>query len=467
MKKLVPVILCGGSGRRLWPISRQDTPKQFLRLMGEMSLFQTTVQRALRVTGAAPQDLIVVSLEGIFHETLRHLQDIDPALTQHIVAEPEARNTAAAFALAALYVQKHFGPDSILLVLPSDHHIGREDMLREALNKALPVAESGYMVTFGTVPTRPETGYGYVAKGIELTHEGAWRAKAFVEKPSLAQAEELVVSEEYLWSKGVHMFSASTVLHKFRLHAPRTLNVVEKYFRDPEQYRDHYREIPEEPFEKAVLEKAAHVAVVPCDVAWSDIGSWESLWQVSPKNANGNVTIQEGAGRVLAHKTSNCLIRAHDRLVACVGLEDIVVIETADTVLVANKKSSESIKTVASALQKIQAPEAVRTPRRDYAWGYTEIVHETPDMQMREVIVYPQGLHRVNASEHRHWVVVSGTAQISLGDTQRVLGAQDAIDIPVGSVGEVFNDSGHNLRLYEFLYRREEEEQVNIRMAAE
>lgn len=228
--KIIPVILCGGSGTRLWPVSRQDTPKQFLDLMGGGSLFQNTVTRAMRVSGAAPHEVVTVSLGSMVKDAVMHLRAIDPALTTHVIGEPEARNTAAAYALAAFYVRKHFGDDALMFFLPSDHHIADEEGYAAALKKATPAAQAGCLVTFGIKPTRPETGYGYIECGDAMSHDGVFGVRAFEEKPKAEVAQTYMDSGRHLWSSGMDLFRADTVIGKFFAHAPETAENVEKAF---------------------------------------------------------------------------------------------------------------------------------------------------------------------------------------------------------------------------------------------
>lgn len=458
MKKIIPVILCGGSGTRLWPVSRQDAPKQFLNLMGDASLFQNTVKRAMRVSGAAADEVVTVSLGGMVKDAVMHMRAIDPLLATHIIGEPEARNTAAAFALAAFYVRKHFGDDALMFVLPSDHHIANEISYEAALKAATPAASAGFLVTFGIKPTRPETGYGYIRMGDETLHQGVNTVQAFVEKPKRDVAQQYMDSGEYLWSSGMHLFRAETVIGKFFAHAPETAELVEKSFfggvsdRIPAQ--DLYKTIKKEPYEIAVLEKASDVAVVPCDIAWSDIGSWESLWEISAKDANGNVTADGPSGSVMALNTSNSLIRANDKTVACIGLKDVVVIETRDSILIADKTASDGIKEIVNQLQKAQAPEVLRTPSQQHSWGHSQIMAEGTGYRMKEMVLKPNGQRSLKMHHHRseQWVIVAGEGIFTINGQSRPVKAPETLEIPVRSMHSLVNTGAGDLRVYEFQY---------------
>ena len=352
MSKVVPVILCGGSGTRLWPLSRTDIPKQFLKLLDNHTLLQATVQRTLNITGALESDVVVVTLEAMKEETERQLHELSPQLTHHVLTEPEARNTAAAVAYATLYIKKHFGADALAWVLPSDHYVGDEEKLGDALREAVGVAKTGHLVTFGITPTRPETGYGYIRKAGRMDGNTAHHVGSFVEKPPHHVAVQFIATGKYLWSSGMHVFRVADAEENFLRHAPDVWMTVKNALlhgiSDKRPALAEYRDARKEPFETAVLEKAQKIAVVPCNPQWSDIGSWESLWEIKPKNESGNAV----KGRVVCEETINSFIMAQDRLVTCVGLKDIVVIETADSVLVADRRCNGSMKKLISALQR-------------------------------------------------------------------------------------------------------------------
>ena len=357
MSVIIPVILNGGSGRRLWPLSRHDSPKQFLNLLGDFTLLQDTILRALKISGTTPEQLVTVTLRDLVPETRSQLSALDAALTTHILEEPESRNTAAAFAFAAHYVRKYFGADALMWVLPSDHHIENTQALAEAVEKGRTEAYQGRLVTFGITPTRPETGFGYMRKGKCLNGSGVFTVQSFTEKPDRKTAEAYYRSENYLWNSGMHLFQTRTLLQQFERHAPETAATIKRTLALNGKGCELYRTIREEPFEKAVLEKSGDVAVVPCDPGWFDIGSWEGLWDLRAKDKNGNAV----KGRVVCHGTEDSILHAEsDRLVVCLGMRNAVVVDTGDVVMVANKGDSESIRKIAAALHKAGCKEALR-----------------------------------------------------------------------------------------------------------
>ena len=360
---IVPVILCGGSGTRLWPASREKLPKQFLRLAGENSLLQDTFLRTRRICNALPDRFMTVTLASLGAKVREQLAESDPAAAGHVLNEPCARNTAAAVALAALYAKTAFGEDAILWVLPADHFMGDEQALETAFHLALKAAQSGRLVTFGIQPTRPETGYGYIRKAATDICEGIYSVERFVEKPDLETAKSYLSEGTYLWNSGMFVFRVRDVLDAFGTHSPAILEGVERALRagtkgnpDPALYEA----INSEPFDKAIMEKSDKVAVVPCDPQWSDIGSWESLWELRDKDENGNVT----DGSVVCHRTENCLISASGRLIACAGVENLVIIDTGDAILIAAKSDGSAIKGIVDQLKKSQSPLTVEPPDR-------------------------------------------------------------------------------------------------------
>lgn len=350
-KKIVPVILCGGSGTRLWPASREKLPKQFLNLLSDQSLLQETVLRALRISGAQPENVVTVTLGNMSESVREQMRSIAPALAQHILSEPSARDTGAAVSFAANYIKSHFGGDAVMWILPSDHHIGDENAMKESLDHALWAAGQNYLVTFGIQPTRPDTGYGYIRLGTALSGQGAFKAEKFVEKPDLATAQHYLETKQYLWNSGMFVFSADCVLEQFEKHA-KSLNetvctAMKKSADAHEVDATLYASIEKRPFDKAIMEKADLVAVVPCNPNWSDIGSWESLWEIREKDAGGNVT----DGEVFTLQSSNCLVQSKNKLIACAGVQDLVIIETADSLLVADKRNSDIMKLLVNGMK--------------------------------------------------------------------------------------------------------------------
>lgn len=404
---LVPVILAGGSGTRLWPLSRADLPKHLVALIGEGSLLQQTARRLL---AAAPAErLILVGAAGQAEPVARQLRELDPALTRHLVLEPCARNTAAAVALAALEARAGFGPDCVLWVCPSDHLITAPDALLRALRLGFPAAAAGELVTFGIRPTRPETGFGWIRAASALPgHPGVLRVERFVEKPPLEAAQAMLDAGGYAWNSGMFLFRADRILAELRRHEPALTGAVEAAFaaarRDPATLPDPdlWAAVPAQPIDKAVMERSDRVACVPCDPGWSDVGSWHALWELAEKDAAGNVL----RGDVVLHGAGDTLVEAGTRLVAIAGVSGLVVVETADAVLVADRRDGEAVRGVVAALGTRR--EARESPLELHPWGEARLVARGAGYVVRELTIDPGATLAGPLGPHR---VIGGTLE--------------------------------------------------------
>ncbi len=338
---IIPVILCGGSGTRLWPVSREIYPKQFLNLLGQRSLLQNTVNRAVEITGAARSDVVIVTLADFRADVAAQLGE---EATHHVLCEPSARNTAAAIACAAIYVRDTFGADAVLWVLPSDHHIGNDAELARAFKDAKDAAEQGYLVTFGIRPTRPDTGYGYILRGDAVSGGRVFSISQFLEKPDLERAAQYIADGRYLWNSGMFVFRAGSVIGEFEKYSADVLDAVARAIGGADAASPDaalYSSIPKVPFDIAIMERSDKGAVVPTDPAWSDIGSWESLWDASEKDSQDNAV----KGVAALHDTKGCFIQGNGgRLIACAGVENLVIVDTGDAVLVADRSNSDAIR---------------------------------------------------------------------------------------------------------------------------
>jgi mannose-1-phosphate guanylyltransferase / mannose-6-phosphate isomerase len=450
-KTVIPVILCGGSGTRLWPASRESHPKQFLNLMGEYSLLQDTVTRAFRIAGGNAANLVTVTLAALADKVLAQLAGINPAATQHVLCEPAARNTAAAVAFAASYVDRLFGSDTFMWILPADHHIADEKALADAFRLGLDAAEKGYLATFGIRPGRPEAGYGYIRLGAALGDDSVRRAEAFVEKPDAATARSYLEAGNYLWNSGMFLFSTRIILEEYAVYAPEILNDVRMAMKNGrrrwEAAAHPYEIIPSQPFDKAIMEKSSRVAVVPCDPAWSDIGSWESLWEIRKKDKNGNAT----EGRTACYDTRNCLIQGKSKLIACAGVENIVVIETADALLVADRSNGDAMRELVKTLKNTGCPEVAGQTAEPRAWAMTKTIPANQDFTVREITV-GGGQSRTFEPHHhaiRFWTVLEGSGQIIDDDGRRAVVRHETIFVPQGVVHNIANTGADDLKIVE------------------
>jgi mannose-1-phosphate guanylyltransferase/mannose-6-phosphate isomerase len=451
---LVPVILAGGSGTRLWPVSRETLPKQLAPLAGDQSLLEQTARRVLG--RARPEQVVMVG--GKAHDFLvrRELEAIDPALARHRLLEPVGRNTAAAIGLAALYARRQFGAAALLWVCPSDHLMHAPDALYAALDAAMPAAAAGELLTFGITATRPETGYGYIHAGAPLPGAaGVLRVARFVEKPAREAAEAMLAAGGHYWNSGMFLFRADRILEELGAHAPAILSGVEAAFaaiaEAPgeawEVPLELYQKVPAEPIDKAVMERAGRIAVVPCDPGWSDLGSWHALWEQLPKDAAGNAV----RGDALLDVSENCLVHAEHRLVACSGVRDLAVVETADAVLVADRNRGDAVRQLVSMLKDAGRPEAVAHGTEQRPWGSFQVLHEGPAWKVKEIVVTPGGRLSLQSHKHRaeHWVVVAGTAKVTVDDQVLTLEPNQSVHVPLGAIHRMENPGDVPMHLIE------------------
>lgn len=430
---IIPVILSGGSGSRLWPLSREVYPKQFLPLVDERTMLQNT---ALRVTGIADTSapMVVCNQEHRFMvaEQLR-ASGIQPPM---VILEPVGRNTAPAVAAAALYARQQ-GEDPILLILPADHVIADIEGFRAAVRQMAAHAQEGRLITFGIVPTAAETGYGYIKAGAALDESGVCTVERFVEKPDAATAKEYLQSGTYSWNSGMFMFRASVFLNEMERFAPAMLAACQQAVTAGRTERDFlwldveaFAACPKDSIDYAVMEKTERAVVLPLDVGWNDVGSWSALWEVSARDSEGNIM----RGDVIAVDTHDTYVDAATRLVATVGVEDLVVVETADAVLVASKDRVQDVKAVVDRLKTSLRPEG-RSHRKVYRpWGFYDSIDLENRFQVKRIMVKPGACISSQMHHHRaeHWVVVSGTAQVNRGDETFILTENQSTYIPVG-----------------------------------
>jgi len=452
---MIPVILSGGSGTRLWPLSRSSYPKQFLPITEEKTLFQLTLERIsnLNQSLANFQNPIIVTNENhrfIVAEQLR-LQKT----SAQILLEPVARNTAPAIAAAAELALSH-GEDPVLLILAADHVIEEQEAFNQAVAVGLSAAESGKLVTFGIVPTAPETGYGYIKaqQKVEQSELKSYPVAEFIEKPNRATAEQYVADGSYLWNSGMFMFKASTYLQELEKFNPaitkNAKNAIQSCKNDLDFIRldkESFEQCPEDSIDYAVMEKTEHAVVVPLNANWNDVGAWNSVWEVSQKDENGNSL----RGDVITQDTYNSLIHAETRLVSTLGVENIIVIETADAVLVADQSKVQDIKKIVEKLKSTQRCE-VDVHRKVYRpWGSYDSIEHDSRYQVKCIVVNPGQKLLLQMHHHRaeHWIVVSGTAKIHKGQENFLLGENESVYIPLGEIHALENPGKVPLELIE------------------
>lgn len=453
MTLLVPVILSGGAGTRLWPVSRRTHPKPFMTLVDGESLAEKTFRRALAVAGGGP--VVTVTSRDYYFYTRDLYDRIAGTGHEHpFLLEPMGRNTAPAIALAAFYLECKLGADASLLVLPADHLVRDEENFRMAVNEADALAQRGYLVTFGVRPTHPETGYGYIRKGARIGSRGGFEVAAFVEKPDQRTAETYVDSGEYDWNSGMFCFRAGAFLEAVKEQAPEVYTSVAACWKGMDRLRQPL-EIPVELFERcpsisvdyAVMEKSTQTAVVAGDFGWSDIGSWKAISELYESDEAGNRV----RGKAVLVESKNCYIQAERRLVAAVGVRDLVIVDTADAVLVAHRDRAQDVKEVVSRLNDLQdaAAEFHQTVHRP--WGSYSVLEDADDCKVKRLVVKPGQVLSLQKHRRRaeHWTVVRGTARVRLGDREFLLRANESTYIPVDTLHRLENPGTEDVHLIE------------------
>ena len=456
---ILPVILAGGSGTRLWPLSRELYPKQLLNLIDKNTMLQNTV---LRLDGIENLGLPVVLCNDqhrfMVAEQLR-LIDVRP---QAIYLEPVGRNTAPAVAVAALNAMAT-EDDPVLLVLPADHSIRSVDNFQDAVRTGAGFAEKDYLITFGIVPSGAETGYGYIRKGALLNGTGPSGTATgpevvlvdrFVEKPDRETACQYVDSGEYCWNSGMFMFKASAILRELEIHQPEIITACRNALADGREDLDFFRldrqsfeACPGDSIDYAVMEKTAHGAMIPLEAGWDDVGSWEALWKMGEKDESDNVV----HGDILVHDVKNSLLYAADRMVTAVGLEDHIVVETSDAVMISPRDRVQDVKKLVDRLKAGNRPET-HTHRKVYRpWGTYETIASAQRFMVKRITVKPESILSLQKHYHRaeHWIVVRGTAVVTRGEERFILKEDESTYIPLGTQHRLENPGKIDLELIE------------------
>ena len=428
--KVIPVILCGGAGTRLWPLSRELYPKQLLALVDDYSLLQNTVTRcAGHPDVTAPMLVCNEEHRFLVAEQLREIE----VEASRIILEPEGRNTAPAVALAAHEAMKT-DDDAILVILPSDHVIHKTTLFLEALTTAIDLAKDDALVTFGVVPDKPETGYGYIKKG--MATGAAFKVDKFVEKPDVATASDFLQSGLYCWNSGMFVFKASAYLKELAAQTPRIAEAMAKATANASADLDFtrvnaeaFKSSPSDSIDYAVMEHTADALVVPLDAGWSDIGSWDALWQISEKDEHNNTLV----GDAVVHDVEGSLVWSESRLVSVVGLKDVIVVETADAVMVASQDQAQDVKSIVNHLKGSGRIERTFHQKVYRPWGYYEGLDAGPAFQVKRLGVNPGASLSLQLHHHRaeHWVVVSGVATVTVGEKVFDLNPNESCYIPL------------------------------------
>jgi len=447
---IIPVILSGGSGTRLWPLSRAKRPKQLLSMVSNHTMIQDTVTRLSGIKDIA-EPIIVCNEEHRFTiaEQMRE-KDIHPSA---IILEPFGKNTAPAVAISALQSQK-LGEDPVLLVLPADHVIGNSVAFHAAVETGYQSALDNKLVTFGIVPNAPETGYGYIKAGAKLDNDQVFSVEKFVEKPDADTAQSYLNEGSYYWNSGMFMFKASVYLQELKSHNSEMYNISEASLNEAAIDMDfirldsgNFEKCPSDSIDYAVMEKTASAAVIPVDMEWNDIGSWSALWEVGESDEFGNVT----HGDVLLEDSNNSYIHADSRLVTTVGLNDHVVVETADAILVAHRDKAQNVKEIVERLKAAKRDEAIIHNKAYRPWGAYECIDYDSRFQVKRITVNVGASLSLQLHHHRseHWIVVQGTARVTCGDKVFLMAENESTYIPLGEKHRLENTGKIPLELIE------------------
>ena len=446
---LQPVIIAGGSGTRLWPLSRQLYPKQFLPLVGQETMLQATLTRLQGLKCAPP--IIVCNEDHRFIAA----EQLRLAGTEHngIILEPSGRNTAPAISLAAL-LAKEIDPDATLLVLPADHHMDNPQAFLAAVSAAEKAAADGALITFGIKPSHPATGYGYIKSAEPLVGDQPQKIGEFIEKPDLERAENLIARGDYLWNSGIFMFRGDAFLNELETLRPDIYsacqqswqtNTVDMDFVRPDV--DLFSACPAESIDYAVMEKTVNAMVMPMDPEWNDLGSWSSLLELLPKNEQGNVEV----GDTISIESSNNYVHGEHKLVATLGITDLVIVDTKDALLVAHKDHVEKVKQLVDILKSEQRSEYIHHREVYRPWGKYDSMDKGSRFQVKRITVKPEAKLSVQMHHHRaeHWVVVSGTAKVRIDDEERLICENESVYIPIGAVHSLENPGKIAIELIE------------------
>ena len=450
---LIPVILSGGAGTRLWPVSRRAHPKPFMELVDGETLAEKTLRRAKAVAPDAPV-ITVTSRDYYFYTRDLYAGINDNSSQEHFLLEPMGRNTAPAIALAAMFVRDNIHADASLLVMPADHLIADQPNFEARVKEALQLSNQGFLVTFGIHPTHAETGYGYIRQGEPLTVSGGYRVAEFVEKPDEATARKYLASGEYHWNSGMFCFQANTFLAALKRYAPDVYMAVERVWEATERTHSPielpaalFSACPSISVDYAVMERADNTAVVASDFGWSDIGSWKAISELYESDKMGNRI----KGKAIMVGSTDCFVQSAERVVAAVGVKNLIIVDTGDAVLVADRNQAQDVKEVVAQLSELKH-EAVsyhKTVHRP--WGSYTILEDAADCKVKRLVVKPGQVLSLQLHHRRaeHWTVVKGTAKVRLGEREFLLEANQSTYVPVETLHRLENPGDEDIHLIE------------------
>ena len=438
------VILAGGSGTRLWPVSRYGLPKQFIKLNGGKSLLVQTVERLAAVVPL--KDILVITNNDYRFHVQADLRSVSPSIEDNIILEPVGRNTAPAIALVMKYCQEKLrcGKDEVIFICPSDHIIEPVEKFARYARQAEAAAKAGSIVTFGIKPSRPETGYGYIKKSGKASADGVARVEKFAEKPDLKTAEKYLKAGDYYWNSGMFAFTVATMLAEFKAYTPE---ISRRMRQTLSKMTGDFKNMPSISIDYAVMEKSRKAAVLPIDILWSDVGSWDSLPEVIAPDGDGNVKV----GDVLTLDTKRTIVMGENRLISTVGLKDIIVIDTTDALMIARRGEAQRVKEVVDMLKERKRKEVVEHMTTYRPWGSYTILEEGPRYKIKRIVVKPtQKLSRqLHYHRSEHWIIVKGTAKVTIGKTTSLVHENESSYVPKSTVHRLENPGKVPLEMIE------------------
>mgnify|MGYP001328771505 CR=1 FL=1 len=436
-RKIIPILMCGGSGSRLWPMSRKSLPKQFLKCnpSSTFSFLQDTFLRLKKIKNI--EEPILICNEEHRFITAEQMREID-VKPKSIILEPYAKNTAPAIALGTIKANT-FEENPIVLVLPADHSISDIDQFTKTIEKGIKYAEEGKIVTYGITPKSPETGFGYIEAELNLDYENpnGIKINSFIEKPNKEKAEQFINSRKYLWNSGIFLMKAKTALEQFALFVPEVLSIcnscIQKSSKDLEFLRidkNNFHNCPDVSFDIGIMEKTELGIVIPLDIEWSDVGSWDSIWNISKKDNSGNSIV----GNVLSDSIKNCYLRSENKLIVGIDIENIIAVETSDAVLIVKKESSQKVKNIVEKMKNKNILEATQHKKVFRPWGSYISIADGKGWQVKTITVKPRACLSLQKHNFRteHWVVVSGEALVEIENNKKILSVNQSIYIPMG-----------------------------------
>jgi len=436
------VILAGGSGTRLWPLSRYGLPKQFIKLNGEKSLLCQTVERLSAVTRL--KDIFVITNEDYLFHVQEDLKAVSPELENNIILEPVGRNTAPAIALVIKYFEEKLGcrKDEVVFICPSDHIIEPVEKFARYARQAEEAAKAGSIVTFGIKPSRPETGYGYIKKGSKLG--GVFKVDRFVEKPDQKTAEKYLADGNYYWNSGMFSFTLGTMRAEFKAHSPE---ILRRMAAPLAKMTAEFKHMPSISIDYAVMEKSARTSLLPIDITWSDVGSWDSLPDVVKPDSDGNVKI----GDIMVLDTKRTILMGGKRLISAVGLKDLIVIDTADALFIVKRGQAQRVKEAIKLLRERERKEIIEHTTIYRPWGSFIVLEEGPRYKIKRVVLKPghKVSHQLHYHRSEHWVVIKGAASVTIGGKKRIVHENESTYVPKSTRHRLENPGKLPLELLE------------------